>query len=449
MDSQLSLFPAPKQEFSETRSTSGLHRKLLNPNRTQIEIRVSSLNDLIPEDHTARVVWNYIDKLDISKSLKNIITCHGCVGRPAVNPKILIALWLYATIEGIGSARVLTRYTKEHIGFTWICGGVQIERKTISDFRVNNNDLFDELLAQGVAILVKAKAVTLKEIAQDGLKVRSDSSKNSFRNTDNLKHCYEKAKERIDLLKKEIDEDPASCSRRQKHNKIRAQEEVMSRIQKAEEELKEFISDTDKNRQKHRKKKLTNDEKEYIKSSITDPEARIMKMPDGSYHPAYNFQYSVDTENNIIISLDVIQNGSDAGQMLPMYEKIKATYNQIPGRYLVDCGFKNYSDIKKIFKDGCKVYMPPQQSGKRNVISPEKSRAKNSEPIKEWRARMEEKETKNIYKNRKQTIELANAKLRGLGLYRLAVRGLEKAKGIATFFAFAYNMMRTRSLGIA
>lgn len=296
MDYQETLFPLPKHDLSENSNESIGKRKLLNPSRDQIEVRIASLNDLISEDHSARVVWNYVDKLDLSKSLKNIHTYEGYGGRPAVSPKILLALWLYATIEGIGSARVLSKYTKEHIGFSWICGNVEVERRTISDFRANNYELFDELLAQSVAVLMKARAVTLKEVAQDGMRVRADARKSSFKDKNSLKEHYEAAKERIAFLKKEIDEDPVSCSKRQKTNKLKAQEEMMNKIQEAEKELSEFISEIDKNRVKHRKKKLTEEEKGTMRSSKTDPKTRIMKMPDGSFHPAYNFQYVIDTK---------------------------------------------------------------------------------------------------------------------------------------------------------
>src|SRR3546814_12341512 len=83
---------------------------------------------------------------DLTTVFKEIKSAQGHPGRPAIDPKIITALWLYATIEGVGSARVIGRYCKEHLAFTWLCGGVALDRKTISNFRTEHGHLFDDIL---------------------------------------------------------------------------------------------------------------------------------------------------------------------------------------------------------------------------------------------------------------------------------------------------------------
>jgi transposase len=448
MNDQETLFPMPRKELSETEIQQFGKPRILQATRNQIEIQFSSLDDQIDENHPVRQIWSYVEKLDLSTALNLIKSVDGNVGRPAIDPKILIALWLYATIEGIGSARVLARYTKEHSAFRWLCGNVSIERKSISDFRVNNGQLFDDILAQGVAILVKADVVKLEEISQDGLRVRAHAGRGSFRREETIDELYQLAKKRVEFLKNELEEDPNECTKRQKINKQKAAENKLKRIEEAKEEIKKFKEEMDKNRKKHKKKLLTEEEKDKMKVSTTDPEARIMKMPDGGYRPAYNFQYAVDMAQMIVVGVDVVNAGIDGGQMLPMYEQIKNRYKKAPERYLADGGFKSKTDIEQISKEGCEVYIPIQENSKeKKVKNIHQPKINESKEIANWRLRMSKKEAKEIYK-RRVVVEHVNAYARNRGLYRIVVRGLKKAKDIATMFAEVHNMARSFTLGI-
>lgn len=445
---QLTLFSLPSQEQpEESNKTYYSQRKIRQASRNQIEMIISSLDELIPEDHPVRAIWTYVENLDLSKSILKINSFEGCAGRSAIDPKILVTLWLYATVEGIGSARTLARYTNEHTAFKWICGNVAIERKTISDFRTTNGDLFDELLAQGVAILVDAGEVTLKEIAQDGLRVKANASKKTFHRKKTIQESYKDAKNRLAILKKELEEEPNKFSEREKATKQRVARERLGKLKAAQENLKQLLAKSDDSRKKNKKKVLSEEEKEEIRVSTTDPEARKMKMPDGSFHLAYNFQFSVDTAKTIIVGVDVVQAGTDGGQMLPMYTQIKDRYGVIPERYLADGGFKSKTDVEEITRDGCKVYVPLQaRANGKEIKKVHEARRCESKEVEEWRSRMGEKEAQDIYKRRGSTIEICNARLRKYGLYRLCVRGLEKAKDMAKMFAVAHNMMRSLAL---
>jgi transposase len=172
MTHQEMLFPLPTKPLPENLPKSSGIPRVKKACRTQYEIRNSTLDELVDENHVVRNIWAYVDSLDLSIAYNSIQAVEGNAGRPAIDPKILVALWLYATIEGIGSAYVLTRYCKEHNAFRWICGGIEIERRTISDFRVDQGELFESLLAQSIAVLLRNNLVSLREIAQDGVRVR-------------------------------------------------------------------------------------------------------------------------------------------------------------------------------------------------------------------------------------------------------------------------------------
>lgn len=448
MEDQPTLFDMSKFDKSEPNRESGGNARLQKACRNQVEIKMACLDELLTSDHKVRRIWEYVESLDLSKHIQ-IKSVEGNAGRPAIDPKILVALWLYATVEGIGSAHVLAQYTKEHIAFQWICGGVPIERRTISQFRTDNGELFDDLLTQGITILMKAGAIQLEEIAQDGLRVRAAAGKGSFRREKSVDELHILAKERVRQLKEELEANPSSCKSRQEANKKRAAQDRSDRLNKAKEEFIKYEEQTNSVRRKHKQKLLTDEEKQKRRISTTDPEARVMKMSDGGFRPAYNFQFGVDTSNNIIVNADVTNCGTDGGLMLPMYKEIKKKFKKTPQRYLADGGFKSSTDIETMTKEGCKAFVPVQANSKKGQISdPYKHKHNESKEMGEWRVRMSQEDSKIIYKKRASTIELVNANLRNWGLYQVGVRGLTKVKKIACMFAVAYNMMRTLSLGI-
>ncbi len=179
--------------------------------------------------------------------------------------------------------------------------------------------------------------------------------------------------------------------------------------------------------------------------STTDPQARVMKMGDGGFRPAYNGQFATDTESQVIVGVDVSNEGSDQGQMEPMAEQIEERYGQVPEQYLVDGGFANKEAIEKVTDQGSTVYAPvskPKDPNRDRHI-PLQS---DTEAIAQWRARMGTEEAKEIYKQRASTAECVNAVARNRGLQQLRVRGQRKVKTVLLWYALAHNMMRGLTL---
>jgi transposase len=196
--------------------------RILMPERQQVELREFHLDGAVPADHRVRAVWAFVEGLDLAVLYRGIGAVEGGAGRPATDPRILMALWLYATVEGVGSARALDRLCEEQLVYQWICGGVGVNDHTLSDFRVQNSDVLDELLTQSVAALMKEGIVDLARVAQDGMKVRASAGASSFRRKKTLRACKREAQEQVTVLKKELKEDPAGSSRRQEAARERA-----------------------------------------------------------------------------------------------------------------------------------------------------------------------------------------------------------------------------------
>ena len=307
--------------------------RVQRPDRRQVRMLTCSLEAMLAEDHQARVVWEYVEGLDLTCLYESIRAVAGRAGRDPIDPRILMALWLYATLEGVGAARQLDRLCKDHVAYQWMCGGVSVNYHTLSDFRTANVELLDSLLTRGVAGLMHEGLVTMTRVAQDGMRVRANAGSSSFRRDVTLERLEQEAKQQVEALRQELEDDPGAATRRQQAARQRARRERQERIARARRVLPEV---RDKKRP---------DKKDQARASTTDADARFMKMPDGGVRPAVNVQLATDAATQIITGVDVSNLGSDMGLMGPMLDQHDDRYAQRPKDMLVDGGFAARQDI--------------------------------------------------------------------------------------------------------
>src|SRR5215207_1175678 len=408
--------------------------RLRQPDRQQI-IPALALEDLLDTDHQARLVWDFCLGLDLEALSESIRSRQGGPGRAAVDPRLCVALWLYATLEGVGTARALAWLCSRHNAFRWLCGGVSVNHHTLSDFRVGHLDLLDRLLTHSVAVLREQGLVDLNRVAHDGMRVRASAGAASFHRRPTLEECLREAEDQVARLKEELDDDPAAPSRRHAAARERAARERAARLRQALERLPELEA----------KKKAGDREK--ARASGTDPEATVMKMADGGYRPAYNVEYSTDTATLVIAAVAVTTRGSDAGQITPLNDQTHDRHGVYPKEALADGGFVSLPDIEAAQAPprGTKVYAPVPQpkNPTRGRHAPLPS---DGTQVREWRTRMGTEAAKAVYRQRASTAECVNAQARNRGLVRLLVRGLRKVKAVALWFAIAHNLACGRRL---
>jgi transposase len=410
--------------------------RLRYANRQQAEMRVCALDALIPEDHPVRLVWAYVEKLELGELLAKIRAVEGAAGASATDPRILLTLWLYATLRGIGSARELDRRCDPHTGevpFQWICGGVTVNYHTLADFRVQHVEVLDNLLTHSVAVLLKEGLVSMERVAQDGMKVRASAGAASFRRRPRLEQFRQEAHAQVQALKKELETDPGAGQRRQAAARQRAAQDRAERLRRALEQLP------------HIEASKPAKDKDKARVSTTDAEARIMKMGDGGYRPAYNVQLATDTQTQIITGVDVTNSGGDQGKLAPMVEQHEQRYEKKPEAMLVDGGFAKKEDIEKIGQAGTTVYAPVQAS-KDPERDPHTPRPDDTPQVAQWRQRMATPEAKEIYKERASTAECVNAHARNRNLYQFRVRGQVKVKAVVLLYVLAHNLLRAAIL---
>lgn len=417
--------------------------RVQEPRRDAIELRVVDLDALVAADDPVRDVWAYVESLDLTSLYARIEAREGEPGRPPIPPRLLLGLWLYATVRGVGSARELERLCEREIGFQWLCGGIGVNYHTLSDFRVAHGGLLDELLSESVAVLIKEGLVRLDRLSLDGLRVRASAGASSFRRGDSLKKCLRKARALVTALKREVADEPAAPDRRRRAARERAAAERLARVKAAQERHKALQEE------RRRREKTNRDqtkEQQEPRASTTDVEARVMKMPDGGFRPAYNGELIAEPTSGIVLGVAVDTSGSDHGWVKPMVEQVKERLGRTPRELLVDAGFSNAADIEWAARPengAIAVFMAPTRN--KHGTDPYQPRDRDGPGVAAWRARMASAAGKAIYRLR-AIHECINAHLRQRRLHQVTVRGAAKVRMILLWHALAHNLVRACAL---
>jgi transposase len=409
--------------------------RLQRAERDQVVLRPLALDQLLPDDHDARAVWAFVVGLDLACLYDAIRAVEGHVGRPPIDPKILLALWLYATLRGVGSARQLEELCEQHHAYQWLCGDVSVNYHTLADFRTAHGDLLDRLLTESVARLRVVGLVDMERVAQDGLRVRASAGSNSFRRRPTLERCRREAAEQVQALRAELQADPGASSRRQQQARQRAATERAQRVEQALAQMP--LAEAHK--------KAKGKAAATARVSTTDPEARVMRMADGGFRPAYNVQLATDTQTQVIVGVDVSNNGSDQGQLAPMVEQVTERHEQTPKAVLADGGFVAHDDVVTLERQGCAVYMPVPEPQTGKDGRPTQRRDDRPEVV-AWQERMATAEAQTIYRERAASIECVNAQMRNHGVRQFQVRGLAKVRVLMLWYALAHNLRRLLAL---
>jgi transposase len=424
--------------------------RLRTPDRSQIAWVGRCPDELVAAGHPVRLVAALVEKLDLSGFCEPIKAREGQAGRDATDPRLLVSLWLYGCIKGIGSARELARRCSQEEGsrpFLWLCGGVSVNHHLLSDFRVDHAEALDGLFTQVLASLVDKGLVKVRRISQDGVRVRAGAGAGSFRREQRLQKLLEDSRAHVAELRRQL-EDPeysAGLSAKKKAARKRAAKDKQQRLEEAVAQLPEL-----KKKQQEAAKKAGNGKRgkqirdKEPRVSTTDPEARVMKMANGGFNPAVNVQLATDTQSRAIVGVEVSSEGSDSANLSePMRQQVEERTGRKVEEHLLDGGYMKTDDIERAHEQGVALFMPSKPARSAGNRGKElEPKAGDSEAVLAWKARMSGEEGKTIYKERASTSEPVNGDLRThRGLTQLAVRGLAKGRCVALWCALAYNVM--------
>ncbi len=417
--------------------------RLREAERRQVTLQAMDFEALVGPEHPVRGMWAMVEALDLSEFYAEVAARGSTPGAPATDPKILLALWMFATVEGIGSARLLAKLCDRDAPYRWICGGVGMNHHLLSDFRVGHGPKLDKLLTRIIAALMKQGVVKLNRVAQDGTKIRASAGAASFRRRQSLERCYDEAKEQVRKLKREIEEDGGASAKREMAARNRAAEERTSNVAAALRAMEELEK---KQAAPDRQSPSVVKRRNLPRASTTDAECRVMKMADGGFRPAYNVQLATD-ESGVIVGANVTNHGTDYAEVTPMLEELEARTGQLPREYLIDGGYVKTDTIELLSARGVTAYAPVPQP-KHEDVDRFQPRPGDSPAVEAWRRRMKTDEAKRVYVQRGVLAERTNADLKAhRGMERLNVRGLAKVKAVVLLGAITFNLMRLISVG--
>lgn len=487
--------PEARREGGEDEGTA--EARLKEVNRRQLLLRTVDVERLIPGDHPARAIWEFVGQLDLSRYTEQVGSVAGAAGRPAYDPQLLVSLWVYSYSRGESSARAIERLCEHEPAYQWLTGMEGISAHTLSDFRVAHAEALHELFVQTLGLLSAEGLITLERVMQDGTRVRANASSKRFRRKARVKAHLEQAREAVEALEAQTEEE---SSRQMKAAQQRARRERGQRLESA---LKEFD-------------KLKAAKSRVNRVSTTDPEARVMKQAEGGSAPSYNVQVSTDAAHGLIVDIEATQAGSDYQQLSPAMERIERNVQRAPEQVVVDGGYISSHNIVDMAKRGIdlvgpepedkaqtnrrksyrhrgvspeyeaskfvwdaatKTYMCPQ--GKRlrynakyeshgtmryrykaskqdcqtcpvkDQCCPRTRRGRSIErleplpDIAAFRQKMQTEEAKTIYKTRSQVAEFPHLWIKAkFGLRQFSVRGMAKVRTESVWAALTYNIQQ-------
>jgi transposase len=485
-----------RAEGEENRPEAVGKPRLKGVNRNQLLMRTVDVEKLIPQDHPARGIWAMVEQLDMTPFETSIKAVEGHAGQSTLDRRVLTTLWIYANSEAVSSARELSRMIEYEPGCQWITGMTSINYHTLADFRMEQKEALNKLFVQVLGVLSADGLIELKQVTQDGTKVKANAAAGTFRREQRLK-------EHLELAQKQVEQfsDPKSEELSQRAAKAR---------QRAAKEKKEKLELALAELEKLRKEKAP-DEREDARVSTSDPEARKMKQNDGGYAPSYNVQLSTDVAHGIIIAVGLSQDRHDGDQLVPAIQEIQRNIGQLPAQVIADGAYTQNTNIDATAEQGIElvgpagedqttrscekrgvgrefypdafryesatdIYLCPtghtlhlKQSRYRSgrtehnyLANPAdcqacpflqqccpKARARwitrieDSPAVIAFRKKMRTEEAQNIYKKRKQVAEFPNAWLKDkIGLRQFRLRGLVKVRTQTVWACLTYNIQQ-------
>jgi hypothetical protein len=276
-----------------------------------------------------------------------------------------------------------------------------------------------------------AGLVEFAQVAQDGMRVRASAGAASFRRGPTLEQALSEAQAFLAQVQEAgapPDGDPdGPPTPRQRAARERAARARVARVEAALAALPAAQA-------------TKPPQQAQARVSTTDAEARVMKMADGGFRPAYNVEFAADTAHRAIVGVAVTNAGSDLAQAPPMVAQVRERVGHLPGHWLVDGGFASHATIEAVGAQGVTVLAPVPHSKDpaRDRFTP---RASDSAVIAAWRTRMGTAPAQALYGLRGQTSECVNAHARYHGLEQLRVRGLAKVRCVALWMALTHNLL--------
>jgi transposase len=308
--------------------------RLTTINRQQMVFRSVDVEKLIEDDHSARLIWELIGRLDLGLYYAGIAAVEGQPGREHTDPQLLISLWVYAYSRGISSAREVARQCDFEPGFQWLCGLQPISYRTLSGFRSEFKAGLDDLFVQVLGMLSAEGLITMERVTLDGTKIKANAGGNTFRRKEKLEAHLTLAREQVRLMDQQAATEEKMTKRKEAARR-RAARQRISRLEAAHREVERLQRE-----KKHDRGQFT------ARASSTDPEARVMRNGEGGTVPSYNLQLLTDTAHGLVVNVEATTDAIDYRQLDPALQRCQEKLGSKPKQLIADGDYTNHASVQ-------------------------------------------------------------------------------------------------------
>ena len=316
----------------------------------------SYLDDYVTEDNPVRFVDAFVEAQDLA-DLGFERAEPKDMGRPAYHPGLLLRLYLYGYLNNIRSSRKLERETKRNVELMWLMEMLTPDHKTIADFRKDNLEPIKKTCRQFTGLCKKMGLFGGELVAVDGSKFKAVNSRQRNFTEKKLEKLIRLADQQIDEYLAELEE----------ADREEAETETNS---VSVQELKEKIEELKKQKEEQKQRQQELEKSGETQISETDPDARLMKTPDGMA-VCYNVQIAVDSLHKLIGAHEVTNAGSDRGQLANIATQAKQTLEAESLEAVADMGYYDCAQVKQCEEQGITPYIqkPPLGEMKKGMFT--------------------------------------------------------------------------------
>lgn len=438
-----------------------------------------SLDEWLPADHMARFIADLVDEhLDLSRI--HAVFTEGR-GAPPYDPRLMVRILLYGYTTGVRSSRKLEAACVDVVAFRWLAAGTAPDYRSIARFRRRHLSALGHLFVQALALCQAAGMVKLGRVALDGTKLRANASRRKAMS-------YGRMSEKEKILAAEVSELLAEAEAIDKaedaeYGRNRRGDELPEELRRREtrlakiREAKQALEDEARARAeaaaeaKARKKGAEEDTvaervaaaggdavpTPKAQRNFTDPESKIMKTSDGSFHQCFNGQAVVDDAHQVIVAAEVNDCAADVANLIPMTEQVMANTGQVPGEVLADAGYSSEGNLAQAgemtSETGIEFFIAPGRTKHDDPVpaSPRGRIPKNATPKQRMTRKLRTKRGRAVYARRKVIVEPVFGQMATLqNGKQLLLRGRDGAQGEWLLLAACHNLRKLhRHIGIA
>lgn len=332
--------------------------KYIQPfDRDQLRM-LSSMDDLVPQDHAVRIMDMIVESILTSNKARFEKAIVTEAGRPRYHSMIFLKLFLYGYFNGISSSRKLEVETYRNNEVIWLLGGLKPDHWTISNYRKDNSDEIKFVTKKFREFLKKLGYISLKKVAIDGSKVKANANREML--------TLKKIEKRLRGIDKKIEEYLMKIAKSDERDELLDEDEEDEGSPPDVGKYIDKIIELEKQLEKLKEQKELLEKENRKQRSPSDPEANLMKSRDGLV-PAYNVQIAVDAENKMIADSEVEDSENDLTLLPEMIKSLKEEYGEVPEEALMDKGYNTPDLIEEVEKaEGVELYVAVPRSLKDN-----------------------------------------------------------------------------------